>query len=157
MKNILGGIIKEIRKSKGLTQKELSKLTGFSQNTISNHENMNRSLDEVDINIYANALGVSPQFLFEKAYSNTDKGSLKTNMLHVFQQLNNKNQKEIYNLAEERLKEQSSNKLAKLPQKEQVNEEETIDLAAHSEIEDRIYTDEEIKEIRNHLDQFLND
>ncbi|AQL54554.1 transcriptional regulator [Enterococcus faecalis] len=157
MKNILGSIIKEIRKSKGLTQKELSKLTGFSQNTISNHENMNRSLDEVDINIYANALGVSPQFLFEKAYSNTDKGSLKTNMLHVFQQLNNKNQKEIYNLAEERLKEQSSNKLAKLPQKEQVNEEEIIDLAAHSEIEDRIYTDEEIKEIRNHLDQFLND
>lgn len=118
---------------------------------------MNRSLDEVDINIYANALGVSPQFLFEKAYSNTDKGSLKTNMLHVFQQLNNKNQKEIYKLAEERLKEQSSNKLAKLPQKEQVNEEEIIDLAAHSEIEDRIYTDEEIKEIRNHLDQFLND
>ncbi|AXG89375.1 helix-turn-helix transcriptional regulator [Enterococcus faecalis] len=157
MKNILGSIIKEIRKSKGLTQKELSKLTGFSQNTISNHENMNRSLDEVDINIYANALGVSPQFLFEKAYSNTDKGSLKTNMLHVFQQLNNKNQKEIYKLAEERLKEQSSNKLAKLPQKEQVNEEEIIDLAAHSEIEDRIYTDEEIKEIRNHLDQFLND
>ncbi|HCT1441704.1 TPA: helix-turn-helix transcriptional regulator, partial [Enterococcus faecalis] len=153
MKNILGSIIKEIRKSKGLTQKELSKLTGFSQNTISNHENMNRSLDEVDINIYANALGVSPQFLFEKAYSNTDKGSLKTNMLHVFQQLNNKNQKEIYKLAEERLKEQSSNKLAKLPQKEQVNEEEIIDLAAHSEIEDRIYTDEEIKEIRNHLDQ----
>ncbi|EMC2422440.1 helix-turn-helix transcriptional regulator, partial [Enterococcus faecalis] len=150
MKNILGSIIKEIRKSKGLTQKELSKLTGFSQNTISNHENMNRSLDEVDINIYANALGVSPQFLFEKAYSNTDKGSLKTNMLHVFQQLNNKNQKEIYKLAEERLKEQSSNKLAKLPQKEQVNEEEIIDLAAHSEIEDRIYTDEEIKEIRNH-------
>ncbi|WP_142428392.1 helix-turn-helix domain-containing protein [Enterobacter hormaechei] len=157
MKNILGSIIKEIRKSKGLTQKELSKLTGFSQNTISNHENMNRSLDEVDINIYANAFGVSPQFLFEKAYSNTDKGSLKTNMLHVFQQLNNKNQKEIYKLAEERLKEQSSNKLAKLPQKEQVNEEEIIDLAAHSEIEDRIYTDEEIKEIRNHLDQFLND
>ncbi|EKI7427819.1 TPA: helix-turn-helix domain-containing protein [Enterococcus faecalis] len=155
MKNILGSIIKEIRKSKGLTQKELSKLTGFSQNTISNHENMNRSLDEVDINIYANALGVSPQFLFEKAYSNTDKDSLKTSMLHVFQQLNNKNQKEIYYLAEARLKEQSSNKLAKLPQKEQVNEEEIIDLAAHSETEDRVYSEEEIKGIRNHLDQFF--
>lgn len=49
-----------------MTQKDLSKLTRFSQNTISNHENGNRSLDEDDIIKYASALGVSPEFLFEQ-------------------------------------------------------------------------------------------
>ena len=35
--NILGSAIKELRKSKKMTQQELSKLTGLKQNTISNH------------------------------------------------------------------------------------------------------------------------
>ncbi len=38
-KNILGAVIKDARKKRKLTQKDLSKLTGYSQNTISNHEN----------------------------------------------------------------------------------------------------------------------
>ncbi|MFA9413327.1 helix-turn-helix transcriptional regulator [Streptococcus sp. E29BA] len=62
--NILGNSIKEIRKSKKMTQTELSKLTGFKQNTISNHENGKRQLDETDIRTYAAALGVEPQQLF---------------------------------------------------------------------------------------------
>ena len=62
--NILGSSIKEVRKSKKLTQKKLAELTGFKQNTISNHENGNRQLDEKDIRIYAQALEVSPQYLF---------------------------------------------------------------------------------------------
>ncbi|WP_445448762.1 helix-turn-helix domain-containing protein [Enterococcus faecalis] len=65
-KNILGSVIKDIRKSKQMTQKELSSLTKFSQNTISNHENGNRSLDEDDIIKYASALNVTPEFLFEQ-------------------------------------------------------------------------------------------
>ncbi|HFI0336272.1 TPA: XRE family transcriptional regulator [Streptococcus suis] len=66
MKNILGNAIKDLRKSKKLTQKQLSELTGYKQNTISNHENGNRQLDENDIRVYAKALGVSPQTLFDK-------------------------------------------------------------------------------------------
>ena len=65
--NILGSSIKEVRKSKKLTQKKLAELTGFKQNTISNHENGNRQLDEKDIRIYAQALEVSPQYLFDLA------------------------------------------------------------------------------------------
>ena len=65
--NILGNSIKELRKSKKLTQKNLAELTGFKQNTISNHENGNRQLDETDIRVYAEALGVSPQYLFDRA------------------------------------------------------------------------------------------
>ncbi|SQG24624.1 XRE family transcriptional regulator [Streptococcus pyogenes] len=70
--NILGNSIKEIRKSKKMTQKELAKLTGFKQNTISNHENGNRRLDEVDIRKYAKALKIEPQQLFDYSSSPTN-------------------------------------------------------------------------------------
>ncbi|HEP3152097.1 TPA: helix-turn-helix domain-containing protein, partial [Streptococcus pyogenes] len=62
----------EIRKSKKMTQKELAKLTGFKQNTISNHENGNRQLDEVDIRKYAKALKIEPQQLFDYSSSPTN-------------------------------------------------------------------------------------
>lgn len=61
----LGDTIRQLRKQQGLTQRELAQLTGFKQNTISNHENGNRQLDERDIRTYATALGVTPQTLFE--------------------------------------------------------------------------------------------
>lgn len=69
--NILGNSIKELRKSKKMTQKQLSELTGLKQNTISNHENGNRNLDERDIRVYAKALGVEPQQLFDMRKSET--------------------------------------------------------------------------------------
>ncbi|HEM5060884.1 TPA: helix-turn-helix domain-containing protein [Streptococcus suis] len=65
MKNILGSSIRELRKSKKMTQVELAKKTGYKQNTISNHENGNRQLDEQDILKYAKALEVEPQVLFD--------------------------------------------------------------------------------------------
>lgn len=64
-KNILGSVIRDIRKTKKITQVKLSEKTGFSQNTISNHENGNRSLNESDINIYATAFDLLPEQLFE--------------------------------------------------------------------------------------------
>ena len=36
-KNVIGKRIKELRKQKKLTQNDLSKLTGYKQNTISSH------------------------------------------------------------------------------------------------------------------------
>lgn len=72
-KNILGSAIKELRLSRKMTQKQLSQLTGYSQNTISNHENMNRSIDELDIKRYADAFGVSPQHLFEMVGTKSKK------------------------------------------------------------------------------------
>ncbi|EOZ5798527.1 MULTISPECIES: helix-turn-helix domain-containing protein [Enterococcus] len=151
MKNILGNVIRDIRKSKGLTQKDLSKLTGFSQNTISNHENMNRSLDEVDINIYAKALNVTPQYLFEHATSNNDN----LNIISIYTKLTEENQQDVYNYAEQKLAKQenkSANKITHLLKKEEV-----IDLAAHSEIDGRVYSKEEIKGIMEYLDQFIDE
>lgn len=67
--NLLGNSIKELRKSRKMTQNELAALTGFKQNTISNHENGNRQLDETDIRRYADAFNVSPQELFNMTRS----------------------------------------------------------------------------------------
>lgn len=71
MKTTIGTIIKKYRKTKNITQKQLSQLTGFNQNTISNHENGNRSLNEHDINIYAQALNIELYEFF--TYSPDDK------------------------------------------------------------------------------------
>ncbi|QTK08695.1 helix-turn-helix domain-containing protein [Staphylococcus haemolyticus] len=57
--NTLGQVIKRIRKSKKMTQQQLSELTGFSQNTISNHENGNRKIDLDDLHTYADSLNTS--------------------------------------------------------------------------------------------------
>ncbi len=63
-KNILGPAIKYLRKYRRMTQKDLEKVTGYKQSTISGHENRNSTLDELDIQNYAKALQVSPQSFF---------------------------------------------------------------------------------------------
>lgn len=65
MKNILGTTIKRMRKERRLTQNELGKLTGFSQNTVSQHESGARVIDEKAISKYAKALNTTPQSLFD--------------------------------------------------------------------------------------------
>lgn len=99
--NILGQTIKKIRKRKGLTQKQLSELTGLKQNTISNHENGNRSIDEVDIHVYSSALGVSPKELFDSYKESSD------NITEIYNQLNSDRQTKVYDFATEQLKEQN--------------------------------------------------
>lgn len=100
--NILGQTIKKIRKRKGLTQKQLSELTGLKQNTISNHENGNRSIDEVDIHVYSSALGVSPKELFDSYKESSD------NITEIYNQLNSDRQTKVYDYATEQLKEQNN-------------------------------------------------
>lgn len=101
--NILGQTIKKIRKRKGLTQKQLSELTGLKQNTISNHENGNRSIDEVDIHVYSSALGVSPKELFDSYKESSD------NITEIYNQLNSDRQTKVYDFATEQLREQNNN------------------------------------------------
>ena len=100
--NILGQSIKRIRTQKKLTQRQLGKLTGFGQNTISNHENGNRSLDEVDINIYAQALGISPKELFETYKDNDNDINV------IYNQLHNNRQRKVYDYATVQLNEQNN-------------------------------------------------
>ena len=110
--NILGNSIKEVRKSKKLTQKKLAELTGFKQNTISNHENGNRQLDEGDIRIYAQALGVSPQYLFDlsKPSSVNPTPQIQT----IYDELKPPRQAKVLNYAERQLKEQRNEEETKI-------------------------------------------
>ncbi|APD21973.1 transcriptional repressor [Streptococcus phage IPP16] len=110
--NILGNSIKEVRKSKKLTQKKLAELTGFKQNTISNHENGNRQLDEGDIRIYAQALGVSPQYLFDlsKPSSVDSTPQIQT----IYDELKPPRQAKVLNYAERQLKEQRNEEKTKV-------------------------------------------
>lgn len=106
--NILGSSIKEVRKSKKLTQKKLAELTGFKQNTISNHENGNRQLDEKDIRIYAQALEVSPQYLFDLAKpSSIDTPPATSPIQSIYDQLAPPRQGKVLTFAERQLKEQN--------------------------------------------------
>ncbi|MBF9683128.1 LexA family transcriptional regulator [Streptococcus pseudopneumoniae] len=110
--NILGNSIKEIRKSKKMTQNELSQLTGFKQNTISNHENGKRQLDETDIRIYAAALEVEPQQLFSlsKVTTPTASPDLLTQQINdKLVQLTPDNKKIVLRTSEELLKSQDAN------------------------------------------------
>ena len=76
-------------------------MTGVKRNTISNHENGNRSIDEVDIHVYSNALGVSPKELFDSYKESSD------NLTEIYNQLNSDRQTKVYDFATEQLKEQN--------------------------------------------------
>ena len=109
--NILGNSIKELRKSKKLTQKNLAELTGFKQNTISNHENGNRQLDETDIRVYAEALGVSPQYLFDSAKPSSIEVTptpTTSQIQTIYDQLHQLRREKVLTYAESQLKEQKN-------------------------------------------------
>lgn len=113
--NILGSSIKEVRKSKKLTQKKLAELTGFKQNTISNHENGNRQLDEKDIRIYAQALEVSPQYLFDLAKpSSIDTPPTTSSIQSIYDQLAPPRQGKVLTFAERQLNEQQNEEETKI-------------------------------------------
>ena len=115
--NILGNSIKELRKSKKLTQKNLAELTGFKQNTISNHENGNRQLDETDIRVYAEALGVSPQYLFDRAKpSSIEVTPTPTTSLiqSIYDELEPPRQRKVITYAEKLRDEQEKRRKAKI-------------------------------------------
>ena len=112
--NILGNSIKEVRKSKKLTQKKLAELTGFKQNTISNHENGNRQLDEKDIRIYAQALEVSPQYLFDLAKpSSIEITPTASQIQSIYDQLEPPGQRKVITYAEKLRDEQEKRRKAK--------------------------------------------
>lgn len=115
--NILGNSIKELRKSKKLTQKNLAELTGFKQNTISNHENGNRQLDETDIRVYAEALGVSPQYLFDRAKPSSIEVTptpTSSPIQSIYDQLEPPRQGKVLTYAESQLKEQKNEEETKI-------------------------------------------
>ncbi|HEM5278599.1 TPA: helix-turn-helix domain-containing protein [Streptococcus suis] len=113
MKNILGNSIRELRKSKKMTQVELAKLTGYKQNTISNHENGNRQLDERDILAYAKAFEVEPQRLFDlsKPTPTEAPDSLLTEILDKVAQLSTPDKTELVRFTSELLEREEADRI----------------------------------------------
>ena len=101
--NILGEAIKKLRLKNKLTQVELGKLTGFKQNTISQHEKGKREIDEEDILKYCKALGVSPQTLFDMSSKKRTSKELSI----IYNKLDSKRQTKVYNFASRQLDEQN--------------------------------------------------
>ncbi|MFR0553362.1 helix-turn-helix domain-containing protein [Loigolactobacillus coryniformis subsp. coryniformis] len=124
MENILGPSIKRIRKEKHLTQKDLGKMTGFSQNTVSQHESGSRVIDEKAILKYSQALGVTPQELFNSYLVKESleknrfiKDPCQTNIdntVDILKKLEEPRQQNVYNYANNQLKEQNG-KVVNLP------------------------------------------
>ena len=69
--DIINAMIK-VRKERGLTQKQLSKLTGISQADISRIENGTGGVKVETLVNYMNILGISPNVIFEKLIVNKD-------------------------------------------------------------------------------------
>ena len=101
--NILGESIKKLRLNQKMTQSELGKLTGFKQNTISQHEKGKREIDEEDILKYCKALGVSPQTLFDMSSKKRTSKELSI----IYNKLDSKRQSKVYDYASRQLDEQN--------------------------------------------------
>ncbi len=147
----MGERIKRLRLEKNLTQEELASKFGLKRAAINkyekgNVENMKRSVIE-DMSKF---FGVSPSYLMALDDSTSS-------IEEVFNKLDPLRQEKVFNYAKAQLNEQISEKITMLPDKKEDSDKEIIDLAAHSEIDGRVYTDEEIRGIKDHLDQFLND
>ncbi|GAB4035472.1 helix-turn-helix domain-containing protein [Spirosoma jeollabukense] len=61
----VGQLIRETRKAKGLTQKELGKKIGVAEATLSRFENGNQNLTLETLHRLSNALGVNLSVTFE--------------------------------------------------------------------------------------------
>ena len=101
--NILGESIKKLRLKNKLTQVELGKMTGFKQNTISQHEKGKRDIDEGDILKYCRALGISPQDLFDMSSNKRTSKELSI----IYNKLDSKRQAKVYDFASRQLDEQN--------------------------------------------------
>ena len=147
MKNVIGPAIKELRKEKGMTQSDLSKITGFSQNTISNHENQNRSITEKDISTYSKALNVSPQKLFDlisKDSSSELVDDVQTKKMNkIFSRLTDKGKQTVIDFSQ----------MTYEKERIQNNHDKIYTIAAHSDDPTKTVTREEFDKINSILDE----
>lgn len=85
--------LKELRKLKGLSQKELADYLGFSQNTISQWESGKREMDASIVTSLADFFGVSADCILGRKSTTKDVPTIKINaldlkMLNKFYRLN---------------------------------------------------------------------
>ncbi|GAF41768.1 phage repressor like XRE family transcriptional regulator [Agrilactobacillus composti DSM 18527 = JCM 14202] len=131
--SILGPAIRKLRQSKKMTQAELSRLTGFTQNTVSQHENGRRTLDEKAIAKYAQALGTTPQKLYDLF---SDKRTPETSAIidatvQKMTKLHPARQKNVYAYVRNQFEEQTNiNNVINFPAKSDDSDDAEITLSS---------------------------
>ncbi|HCT6554224.1 TPA: helix-turn-helix transcriptional regulator [Enterococcus faecalis] len=151
---IFGLRLKQLRKEKGITLDALADSIGTTKTTLSRYENGTRSPKISILTKLAEYFKVDVTWL---SGLDNNENEQEINITPIFTKLTKENKQDVYNYAEQKLAKQENeptNKIAHLPKKDK---EEVIDLAAHSEIDGRIYSKEEIKGIMEYLDQFIDE
>ncbi|QPB61133.1 helix-turn-helix domain-containing protein [Enterococcus faecalis] len=150
--------LKYLREKYNLEQIELAeKLNRKSASSISEWEKGKYTPKIGTLNDIAEIFHVSITDLMNKDLSVLESSNNSLDINKVFNKLTEENKQDVYNYAEQKLAKQENeptNKIAHLPKKDK---EEVIDLAAHSEIDGRVYSKEEIKGIMEYLDQFIDE
>ena len=127
---------------------------GTTKTTLSRYENGTRSPKISILTKLAEYFKVDVTWL---SGLDNNENEQEINITPIFTKLTKENKQDVYNYAEQKLAKQENeptNKIAHLPKKDK---EEVIDLAAHSEIDGRVYSKEEIKGIMEYLDQFIDE
>ncbi|WP_270278285.1 helix-turn-helix domain-containing protein [Enterococcus faecalis] len=151
---IFGLRLKQLRKEKGITLDALADSIGTTKTTLSRYENGTRSPKISILTKLAEYFKVDVTWL---SGLDNNENEQEINITPIFTKLTKENKQDVYNYAEQKLAKQENeptNKIAHLPKKDK---EEIIDLAAHSEIDGRVYSKEEIKGIMEYLDQFIDE
>ncbi|EGO8528067.1 helix-turn-helix domain-containing protein [Enterococcus faecalis] len=151
---IFGLRLKQLRKEKGITLDALADSIGTTKTTLSRYENGTRSPKISILTKLAEYFKVDVTWL---SGLDNNENEQEINITPIFTKLTKENKQDVYNYAEQKLAKQENeptNKIAHLPKKDK---EEVIDLAAHSEIDGRVYSKEEIKGIMEYLDQFIDE
>lgn len=142
----VGERMKARRKEIKISADEVAKALGVSRSTIFRYEK--GDIEKLPTNILddiAVILKTTPAYLMGWSDQNQDISS-------IYNQLDERRRKRVYNFAQTQLQEQQENKIASIENKKSEGEE-IHTLAAHSSDPNYIHTDEEIAELEAYLDE----
>lgn len=96
-------LLAQLKDEKGLSISELARRVGMAKSALSRYFNRTREFPLNKVNEFANALGVSPEYIlgFDEETSAID------NFIDMYNQLNEKRQNKVYKFAEQQLEEQN--------------------------------------------------
>lgn len=145
----MNSIIKQKRLEKNMTLQEVGDLVGVGKSTVRKWENgMIENMGRDKIVALSKALNISPLDIL-----GMDEHTLpQSDISSIYNQLDERRQKRVYNFAQTQLQEQQENKIASIENKKS-EDEEIHTLAAHSSDPNHVHTDEEIAELEAYLDE----
>lgn len=140
-------ILTQLKDDKGLSLSELARRVGMAKSGLSRYFNKTREFPLNRVNEFANALGVSPEYILGFDES-SETSTIIEKTVNVMEKLSKSNQRDVYDYAEMKLNKQDPTKVVKLPNiisDVEMGEDPTIVRAAHLDMDG--ITDEEKEEV----------